>query len=81
MTNAITEASSIEEVVEIIKQKKAVRPAARTLGEYIAEEFSGSQRAFAAAQGVQPAQVTQWLKKDFIVVDDVLYSRRRELKR
>jgi len=54
---------------------------ALNLGEYIAEEFGGSQRAFAAAQGVAPAQVTQWLKKDFIVVDDALYSYRRELKR
>jgi DNA-binding transcriptional regulator YdaS (Cro superfamily) len=47
--------------------------------DYIAEEFGGSQRAFASAQGVQPAQVTQWLNKKFIVVDGVLYSARREL--
>ena len=54
-------------------------PVALTLAEYISEQFSGSQREFAAAQGVQPAQVTQWLNKDFIVVNDVLYSARREL--
>lgn len=54
-------------------------PVAYTLAEYIDEYFSGSQRAFAAAQGVQPAQVTQWLKKCFIVVGDILYAPRREL--
>jgi len=49
--------------------------------DYINQEFGGSQRAFALAQGVQPAQVTQWLNKGFIVVDDNLYSPRRELSR
>lgn len=48
---------------------------------YIKDEFGGSQRAFADAQGVAPAQVTQWLKKDFIVVNDELYSHRRTLSR
>jgi DNA-binding transcriptional regulator YdaS (Cro superfamily) len=50
-----------------------------TLIEYINERFCGSQRAFAESQGVMPPQVTQWLKKDFIVVNDTLYSPRREL--
>jgi hypothetical protein len=63
------------------KFKKEVRPVARTLAEYISEEFGGSQRAFAIAQGVQPAQVTQWLIKDFIVVNDKLYSERRYLNK
>jgi len=49
--------------------------------DYINENFGGAQRAFAIAQGIAPAQVTQWLNKDFIVVDDVLYSPRRELNR
>lgn len=52
---------------------------ALTLAEYISHRFEGSQKAFAEAQNVAPAQVTQWLKKDFIVVNDVLYSARRAL--
>lgn len=51
-----------------------------TLLEWIEMHFGGNQRAFAAAQGVQPPQVTQWIQKDFIVVDNQLYSPRRELK-
>jgi hypothetical protein len=50
------------------------------LVQYIDEHFEGNQRAFAAAQGVQPPQVTQWIQKDFIVVNGQLYSPRRELK-
>lgn len=50
------------------------------LKDYIKKYFNGSQKAFADAQAVAPAQVTQWLKKDFIVVHDVLYSPRRNLK-
>lgn len=68
----------------------AIKPSARqqavstskngyTLKDYIRKYFSGSQRAFAESQGVQPAQVTQWLSKEFIVVDHVLHSPRREL--
>ena len=60
---------------EIVTRREAI-----TLETYIAERFNGSQAAFAAAQGVKPPQVTQWLNKDFIVVDDMLYSPRRELK-
>ena len=51
-----------------------------TLLEWIDLHFNGNQRAFAAAQGVQPPQVTQWIQKDFIAVDGQLYSPRRELK-
>lgn len=47
--------------------------------EFIDLHFDGNQRAFAAAQGVKPQQVTQWLKKGFIVVDGELYSHRRKL--
>ena len=47
--------------------------------DYIKKHFGGNQAAFAAAQGIKPPQVTQWLNKDFIVVDDVLYSPRRNL--
>lgn len=51
-----------------------------TLLEWIDLHFVGNQRAFAAAQCVKPPQVTQWIKKDFIVVGGQLYSSRRELK-
>ena len=49
--------------------------------EYIEKHYGGNQSAFADAVGVKPPQVTQWIKKGFIVVDDVLYSPRRELKK
>jgi len=49
--------------------------------EYIKQNFEGSQRAFAVSQGVLPQQVTQWVNKGFIVVNDELYSPRRKLKR
>ena len=52
-----------------------------SLADYINANYGGSQRAFAEAQGVKPPQVTQWLKAGFIVVDDVLYSKRRELRK
>jgi len=51
------------------------------LAAYIANHFEGNQRAFAKAQGVLPQQVTQWVNKGFIVVNDELYSPRRKLKR
>lgn len=51
----------------------------QTLTEYIKEKYNGNQREFAKAQNVQPPQVTQWLKKDVIVIDDVMYFKRREL--
>lgn len=51
-----------------------------SLLDYIAANYGGNQKAFADAQGVKPPQVTQWINKGFIVVDDVLYSPRRTLK-
>lgn len=39
-----------------------------------------TQRSFADIQGVAPCQVSQWMKKQFIVVDTVMYSPRRKLK-
>jgi len=50
-----------------------------TLIDYIAANHGGSQVAFAKAQGVKPQQVTQWINKDFIVVNHKLYSPRRGL--
>lgn len=52
-----------------------------TLHEYIDRHFDGNQTAFANAQGVKKQQVTQWLAKGFIVVDDTLYSPRRVLEK
>ena len=49
------------------------------LREYIDEFFGGNQAAFARDQGVERPQVTQWLNKNFIVVENVLYSPRRSL--
>ena len=51
-----------------------------TLKDYINREHGGSQVKFAAANGVIKQQVTQWIRKGFIVVDGSLYSHRRELK-
>lgn len=49
------------------------------LSEYIGLFYSGSQRQFAEAQNVKPAQITQWLNKKFVVINHNLYSHRREL--
>jgi len=38
-----------------------------------------SQREFAEKNKVSPSQVTQWLKKDVIVINGKLYSFRRQL--
>lgn len=51
------------------------------LADYIEQFFKGVRKDFAAAQGVKPAQITQWLKKDFIVVNGILYSPRRSIKK
>ena len=52
-----------------------------TLREFIDKYFDGSLKTFAETQGVQPPQVTQWINKNFIVVDGKMYSQRRELLR
>ena len=49
--------------------------------EYINLNYGGNQAAFAKAQKVKPPQITQWANKNYIVVDDVLYSPRRELNK
>lgn len=49
------------------------------LVEYIEKYYNGNQRSFARLVGVQPAQVTQWLDKKFIVVNHTIYSPRRKL--
>ncbi len=51
------------------------------LDEYIKKHFDGNQAQFAKAQNVKPPQVTQWIAKQFIVVNDKLYSPRRTLNK
>jgi hypothetical protein len=48
--------------------------------DHIAAHHGANQAAFARSQGVQRAQVQQWIKMGCIVVDGKLYSPRRELK-
>ena len=56
-----------------------------TLKDYIESRYNGSQTDFAKAVGVKKPQVTQWLKKDFFVVEVEgvfkLGSFRRDLNR
>ena len=42
--------------------------------DYINKYHDGNQAAFARSEGVFPTQVSQWLAKDFIVIEDVMYS-------
>ena len=48
-----------------------------SLADFIAENFDGNQSAFARANNVQRAQVTQWLKAGYIVIDNKLCAVRR----
>jgi hypothetical protein len=48
------------------------------LQDYINLYFNGSSSSFARFLKVKPQQVYQWKKKDFIVVNHVLYSPRRD---
>lgn len=50
-----------------------------SLKEYINKYYAGSQSAFAIACNKKPQQITQWINKDFIVIDNSLYSKRSEL--
>ena len=49
------------------------------LRSYINTYYLGSQANFARSVGVERQQITQWINKDFIVVDHVMYSPRRDL--
>ncbi len=49
----------------------------KSLADFITENFNGNQSAFARANGVQRAQVSQWLKAGYIVIDDKLCAIRR----
>ncbi len=62
------------------KQSEKIKGAGlKSLADFIAENFNGNQSAFARANGVQRAQVTQWLKAGYIVIDDKLCAVRRVL--
>lgn len=50
----------------------------QSLADYIAENY-GSNVDFATAVGVSKQQVSNWIAAGFVVCDDVLYSKRREL--
>jgi DNA-binding transcriptional regulator YdaS (Cro superfamily) len=50
------------------------------LNDYITNHYAGKRIAMAADVGVEPSQVTQWLKRKYIVVDGMLYSSRRRVK-
>ena len=56
------------------KQKEA---GLKSLAAFIAENFDGNQSAFARANNVQRAQVSQWLKAEYVVVGDKLCAVRR----
>ena len=49
------------------------------LADYIDKKFMGNQAAFARSIDVKPQQITQWLNKEFIVLNGIIYSPRREL--
>lgn len=49
--------------------------------DYIEKRYGGNQATFAKSQDVKPQQVTKWLNMGCVVVDGVLYSPRRELKK
>ncbi len=51
----------------------------QSLADYIDENYGCNQSAFARANGVQRAQVSQWLKAEYIVVDNTLCAVRRHL--
>lgn len=49
------------------------------LREYIKQRHNDNQRDFARHMGVLPQAVTKWLNDDWIVIDDVLYTPRRNV--
>ena len=48
--------------------------------DYINKHHNGNQAAFARSEGVFPTQVSQWLAKDMIVEDDMMYSYKFDKK-
>ena len=50
------------------------------LSDYIDTHFSGVKGDFAAAQGVAPAQVTQWLNDDNLRVEGHMLKRDKDVR-
>lgn len=50
-----------------------------TLTTFIEKHFNGNKSAFARSQDVTPQQVTPWIREGWIVVENTLYSPKREL--
>ena len=48
--------------------------------DYINLNFKGNRSAFGRAVGVSRQHVNDWLVKEYIIVDGMLYSPRRALK-
>lgn len=53
----------------------------QTLTQYIDCHHNSNKADFARSQGVNPQQVTRWVNKGFIVLDNTLYSPLREIIR
>lgn len=49
------------------------------LTEYIEKYYDGNKSAFARANEVLPQQVNNWINGDYVVVNNVLCSPRRDL--
>ncbi|QKJ88035.1 hypothetical protein PMPD1_3102 [Paramixta manurensis] len=49
------------------------------LHNYINDTFGGNQSEFARHMGVNRQQVTRWINESWIVINDVMYSPRREI--
>ena len=63
--------------VKMKSPEKCEAASLKSLAGFITENFNGNQSAFARANGVQRAQVTQWLKAGYIVVGNKLCAVRR----
>lgn len=50
-----------------------------SLEQHITENYDGNKAEFARANDVIPQQVTRWIKQDWLVIDNTLYSPKREL--
>ncbi|WP_118986295.1 hypothetical protein [Photorhabdus sp. CRCIA-P01] len=50
------------------------------LTEYIDRNFHGNKAEFARHMGVDPQHVNKWINGGWIVVNDILYSPKREIK-
>ena len=48
------------------------------LNEYIKKFFKGDRKEFANYLGVNRQQVDKWIRNDFIVYEQALYSKRRD---